>query len=126
MIGQKGIFILVITFLSLGSPIHSLTWEEVFEAISPDKFDFPANAKNKNVTCWKKVYWEEYIEFPEQQIHKIERHYGLKPWDVSFDYYENGVKQKKQVLPFQKKKVMAHADYETVFTNYEEIQSWFQ
>ena len=72
------------------------------------------------------IYWEEYIEFPEQQIHKIERHYGLKPWDVSFDYSENGIKQKKQVLPFQKKKVMAHADYETVFTNYEEIQSWFQ
>ena len=27
-----------------------------------DKDDFPANAKNKHVTCWKKVYWEEYIE----------------------------------------------------------------
>ena len=70
--------------------------------------------------------WEDYIEFPEQQIHKIERHYGLKPWNVSFDYSENGIKQKKQVLPFQKKKVMAHADYETVFTNYKEIESWFQ
>ncbi len=62
MIRQKGIFLLTITFLSLGAPIHSLTWKEVFEALSPDKYDFPANARNKNVTCWKKIYWEEYIE----------------------------------------------------------------
>ena len=55
-------FLLAITLLSFTSPIYSLTWQDVLEAVSPDKYDFPANAKNKNVTCWKKVYWEEYIE----------------------------------------------------------------
>ena len=62
MIRQNGVFILAITFLSFGLPIHSVTWEEVFKALSQDKYDFPANAKNKNVTCWKNIYWEEYIE----------------------------------------------------------------
>ena len=55
-------FLLGITLLSFASPVYSLTWQEVLDAVSPDKYDFPANAKNKHVTCWKKVYWEEYIE----------------------------------------------------------------
>ena len=59
---EMRIFLLVITLLSFGSSVHSLTWEEILNAISQEKYDFPANAKNKNVTCWKNVYWEEYIE----------------------------------------------------------------
>ena len=55
-------FLLAITLLSFASPVSSLTWQEILDAVSPDKYDFPINAKNKNVTCWKKVYWEEYIE----------------------------------------------------------------
>ena len=55
-------FLLAITLLSFASPAYSLTWQEILDAVSLDKYDFPANAKNKHVTCWKKVYWEEYIE----------------------------------------------------------------
>tara|TARA_Y100001968_G_C18964024_1_gene529123 strand:- start:135 stop:437 length:303 start_codon:yes stop_codon:yes gene_type:complete len=55
-------FILAIILLSFPSPVNSLTWQELFDAVSPDKFNFPTNANNKQVTCWKKVYWEEYIE----------------------------------------------------------------
>ena len=50
------------TFFFLHSPAFSLTWNEFLEAVSSDQYDFPSNARNKNVTCWKKVYWEEYIE----------------------------------------------------------------
>ena len=43
-------------------PVFSLTWEEIFEALGTESYDFPINARNKQVTCWKEVYWEEYIE----------------------------------------------------------------
>ena len=59
---NKRIFLLLITFISFYSPVNSLTWQDVLDAVSLDKYNFPDNAKNKNVTCWKKVYWEEYIE----------------------------------------------------------------
>ena len=55
-------FLLGITLLSFAAPVYAFTWQEVLDAVSPDKYDFPPNAKNKHVTCWKKVYWEEYIE----------------------------------------------------------------
>ena len=59
---KKRIIFLLLTLFPLHLPLYSLTWHEFLETLSPDKYDFPINAKNKNVTCWKKVYWEEYIE----------------------------------------------------------------
>ena len=59
---KKRTFIFLIYVILIALPSYSLTWKEIFDAVSKDKYDFPANAKNKNVTCWKKVYWEEYIE----------------------------------------------------------------
>ena len=71
---QTQIILIAITFISLEAPIRSLTWQEVFEAISPDKYDFPDNAKNKNVTCWKKIYWEEYVEGDSYQSGYVQQH----------------------------------------------------
>tara|TARA_Y100001968_G_C19451332_1_gene768865 strand:- start:5167 stop:5415 length:249 start_codon:yes stop_codon:yes gene_type:complete len=51
-----------LALLATFSSVKALTWKELYNAVSPEKYNFPANAKNKNVTCWKRVYWEEYIE----------------------------------------------------------------
>ncbi len=59
---EKGSLLLIMAALSCFLPAYSLTWKEFFNSMPSDKYNFPANAKNKNVTCWKKVYWEEYIE----------------------------------------------------------------
>ena len=48
-------FLLAITLLSFASPVYCLTWQEILDAVSLDKYDFPSNAKNKHVTFWKKV-----------------------------------------------------------------------
>ncbi len=52
--------LMIMILISL--PVFSLTWEEIFEALGTESYDFPVNARNKQVTCWKEVYWEEYIE----------------------------------------------------------------
>jgi len=43
-------------------PLYSLTWKEFLDAFENKSFNFPINARNKQVNCWKEVYWEEYIE----------------------------------------------------------------
>ena len=48
--------------MSISFPVYALTWKEFLEALETEGFDFPVNARNKQVTCWKKVYWEEYVE----------------------------------------------------------------
>ena len=48
--------------MSITFPVYALTWKEFLEALETESFDFPVNARNKQVTCWKKVYWEEYVE----------------------------------------------------------------
>ena len=55
-------FFLLITLFLFTSPVYSFNWKEFLNSVAPDKYDFPINARNKNVTCWKIVYWEEYIE----------------------------------------------------------------
>lgn len=55
-------FILLIYVIFIALPSYSITWKEILDAVSQPKYDFPDNAKNKNVTCWKRVSWEEYIE----------------------------------------------------------------
>ena len=105
----------------------SLTATEEHFVSFMERQNYVKDFRERNYKGEPLIYWEDFKEYPNQEIHKIERHYGLDTaWNVSFDYSENGIKQKKQVLPFQKKKVMEHADYETVFTNYKEIESWFQ
>ena len=59
---KSRILIYLITMMSLSLPVYSLTWNEVLEALETESFDFPVNARNKQVTCWKEVSWEEYIE----------------------------------------------------------------
>ena len=71
---MKRIIFLAIISIFFTAPSYSLTWQEVFEAISPDKYNFPDNAKNKNVTCWKKVYWEEYVEGDSYQSGYVQQH----------------------------------------------------
>ena len=56
------IFLLSIALILSINPVSALTWKELLNAIKIQKYDFPANAKNKHVSCWKKVYWEEYVE----------------------------------------------------------------
>ena len=52
--------LMIMILISL--PVYSLTWKEILEALETESYDFPVNARNKQVTCWKEVYWEEYIE----------------------------------------------------------------
>ena len=59
---KSRIFISLITLMSLTFPVYSLTWKEFLEALKTESFNFPENARNKQVSCWKEVYWEEYIE----------------------------------------------------------------
>ncbi len=56
--------LIIFSFLSLffTFPSFSLTWKEIFESLKNESYNFPENATNKRVTCWKKVYWEEYVE----------------------------------------------------------------
>ena len=61
---KSKLLFLFITLITFSFPLYSLTWKEFFDALQTEDlhFNFPKNAKNKQVTCWKKVYWEEYIE----------------------------------------------------------------
>ncbi len=59
---KSRILISLISILTFSFPVYALTWEEILEALETESFEFPANARNKQVTCWKEVYWEEYIE----------------------------------------------------------------
>ena len=58
-------FILLIILFLFTSPLYSFTWKEFLDSlasVAPDKYDFPKNAKNKKVTCWKIASWEIYVE----------------------------------------------------------------
>ena len=59
---KRRILIPLLAVMSLTCPVYALTWQEFLEALETESFDFPVNARNKQVTCWKKVYWEEYVE----------------------------------------------------------------
>ena len=48
--------------LCFSVPSFSLTWREILESFKIESYNFPENATNKKVSCWKKVYWEEYVE----------------------------------------------------------------
>ena len=56
------ILIFFILIISPSLPLYGLTWKEFLDAFQTQSFNFPPNARNKQVTCWKEVYWEEYIE----------------------------------------------------------------
>ena len=59
---KKRVFLLLFTIFSCYLPLSGLTWKEFFDALNTENYEFPHNASNKQVTCWKRVYWEEYIE----------------------------------------------------------------
>ena len=58
---KKKLLLLVVIVCSTSSSF-GLTWKEFFDALGTYSYEFPDNASNKQVTCWKKVYWEEYVE----------------------------------------------------------------
>ena len=58
---SKGL-LLSLAVLTLISPAQAVTWQEVLDAISQHKYNFPIHARNKNVSCIKVVTWEEYVE----------------------------------------------------------------
>ena len=60
---RKNLFLVLQVLLIFSAPFaYSITWKEIFDAVKKEKFDFPVNARNKQVNCYKDVYWEEYIE----------------------------------------------------------------
>ncbi len=61
---MKGkILISLLTMISLSLQVNAITWKEFLDALENiDGYEFPENARNKQVSCWKRVYWEEYIE----------------------------------------------------------------
>ena len=60
---KSKILISLLTMISLSLQVNAITWKEFLDALENiDGYEFPENARNKQVSGWKRVYWAEYIE----------------------------------------------------------------